>query len=237
MAGLLQDRHAVVTGSGRGIGAAIARAFAREGAHVAVAARSEAEVAAVAREIEALGRRALAIPADLTDEASVATLAERVLGAWGGVDILVNNAGWGVFKPVIEMTLAEWEGTVAANLRTAFLCTRAFAPSMRARGGGVIINLSSRSSHRGKPDYGPYAAAKAGINNLTEALAAELKPYHIRVVAIAPGGVATRMRAAYLPDEDPSKVMQPDTVADVAVFLASDAARGISGAVVDVNHY
>lgn len=237
MAGRLDGRCALVTGGGRGIGAAIASAFAREGAHVAVTARTEAEIGAVAREIEALDRRALAIPADLTDEAAVTALAERVLGAWGGVDVLVNNAGWGIFKPVVEMSLAEWEGTLAATLRTTFLCTRAFVPLMIARGGGVILNLSSMASYRGSPDYGPYAVAKAGINVLTQTLATELKPHGIRVVALAPGPVASRLRASHFPDEDSSTIMQPDAVADVAVYLASDEARGISGAVVNVNHY
>lgn len=233
----LKHRQAVVTGGGRGIGRAIALAFAREGADVCVTARTASEIEAVAREIEALGRRALAIPADVTDPAAVQRLRERVLGAWDGVDLLVNNAGWGVFKPVLELTLEEWESTLAVHLRGAFLCTQAFAPAMIARGGGVILNVSSMSAYRGAPEYGPYGAAKAALNHLTQTLAAELKPHRIRVVAICPGPTASRLRSHHFPNEDPTRIMQPEVVADLAVFLASDEARGISGAAVNIHHY
>jgi NAD(P)-dependent dehydrogenase (short-subunit alcohol dehydrogenase family) len=232
---LLQDQVAVVTGAGRGIGRAIALAFAAEGAHLVLAARTGHELEAVAAEVRARDRRALAIPTDATRERDVAELARRTLAESGRVDILVNNAGWGAFKPILEMSLQEWEETIAVNLRSAFLCARALAPSMVRQGSGCILNMASMAGHTGLPEYGAYSAAKAGLLRLTQTLAAELKP--IRVLALCPGPVASRLRSSHFPEEDPKSIMQPEAVADVAVFAASAAGRGISGAFLNINHY
>jgi NAD(P)-dependent dehydrogenase (short-subunit alcohol dehydrogenase family) len=237
MSRILEQRVAVVTGAGRGIGQAIALAFAREGADLALAARTRSELERVADEARALGRRALVAPTDMTDEAAVGRLAEAALGAYGRVDVLVNNAGWGTFKPIVALTLAEWEDTLAVNLRSAFLGCRAFAPAMIAQRSGCILNMASMSAHRGTPDYGPYSAAKAGLLRLTETLAAELKPHGIRVLCLCPGPVASRLRSHHFPDEDPASIMQPERVAAVALFAASDAAGGMSGAFLNINHY
>src|SRR5262245_20669953 len=136
MAGVLADRVAVVTGAGRGIGRAIALAFAREGADLALAPRTVPELEAVAAAVRVLGRRALVAETDVRQEAPVARLAEAVQREYGRVDVLVNNAGWGIFKRVIDLTPEEWDDTVAVNLRSTFLCCRAFAPGMMRRGQG-----------------------------------------------------------------------------------------------------
>lgn len=241
MGELVLDRVAVVTGAGRGIGRAIALALAEEGAGapwaLALAARTEAELEAVAAEARALGRRALVVPCDVREETQVARLADRVLAEYGHVDVLVNNAGWGIFKPVVEMSLAEWEEVIAVNMRSTFLGARAFAPAMIRQGSGCILNMASMAAHRGLPDYGPYSAAKAGILRLTETLAAELKPHGVRVLALCPGPVASRLRSSHFPEEDSRALMQPETVAKAAVFAVSDAALGMSGTWININHY
>lgn len=237
MPGRLQDQVAVITGAGRGIGRAIALAYAREGADVVLAARSLPELETVAADVRQMGCRAEVIATDVRREADVQQLADTTLRHFGRVDVLVNNAGWGIFKPVVEMSLAEWEDVLAVNLTNTFLCTRAFAPGMIERGRGCILNVSSMAAHRGLPEYGAYSAAKSAIVRLTETLAAELKPAGIRVLALCPGPVASRLRASHFPDEDADSLMQPETVAEVAVFAASDAAHGMSGTFLNVNHY
>lgn len=233
----LESRVAVVTGAGRGIGRAIALAFAREGADLALAARTAAELEAVAEEARRFGSRALVVPTDVTCEQQVTRLADAVLSEFGGVEILVNNAGWGIFKPVLELTLEEWEATIAVNLRSTFLCSRAFAPAMVRAGKGCILNIASMAAHRGLYEYGPYSAAKSAILRLTETLAAELKPHGVRALALCPGPTASRLRTSHFPDEDPATVMRPERVAEVAVLAVSDSAAGMSGTYLNINYY
>jgi NAD(P)-dependent dehydrogenase (short-subunit alcohol dehydrogenase family) len=233
----LANQIALVTGGGRGIGRAIALAFAEEGAEVVVAARTAAEIEAVAEEVRQRGRRALAVPTDVTDEASVNALIDRTVQEFGRLELLVNNAGWGIFKRVVDLTAAEWDSIIAVNLRSVFLGCKAALPHLMAQQRGVILNVSSMAAYGGAPDYGPYSASKAAVNNLTQTLAAEAQPYNVRVNAICPGPVASRLRSSHYPEEDPTRLMPPDTVAAVAVFLASDAARGISGAAINVRNY
>jgi NAD(P)-dependent dehydrogenase (short-subunit alcohol dehydrogenase family) len=233
----LTGQVALVTGGGRGIGRAIARAFARAGADIAVAARTPEEIEVVAGEIRAAGRGALAIPVDVTNAAAVDDMVHRTLETLGRIDLLVNNAGGGIFRHTIDYTPEEWDGVIALNLRSVFLCVRAVAPHMLARGSGRILNLSSMAAYRGLPEYSAYGAAKAAVNYLTQALSEELRHRGVTVNALCPGPVASRLRSSHFPDEDPSRIMQPETVADVALFLASSAAAGISGATINVNHF
>lgn len=232
MSGRLRDRTALVTGGGRGIGQAIARLYAGEGADVAVLARTREEIEATADEVKGLGRRALAVQADVALEAQVGEAVRTVLGTWGRIDILVNNAGIVRVAPVVEMAAAEWDEVQAVNLRGAFLCTRAVLPEMVSRRDGVIINVSSISGRRGTARLGAYCASKFGLIGLTEAVAEEVRAAGVRVNAICPGSVDTAMLKISFPGARPT--LSPDDVARVALYLASDESQPITGAVIDV---
>jgi 3-oxoacyl-[acyl-carrier protein] reductase len=236
--GKLEGRVALVTGASRGIGAAIALAFGREGALVAVNYhRSQARAAAVVAAIEAGGSKALAIPADVADDAAVAAMVERATAALGPIDVLVNNAGILNGAPLDAMTAAVWDEMIAINLRSVFLCTRAVLPAMLARGRGKIINVTSQLGQKGMPNHTHYAAAKAGVIGFTRALAREVGPRGIHVNAISPGPIETELIGP-ITDEfrrEKSAIFalrrlgQPDEVAPTAVFLASDDSSYYAG--------
>jgi NAD(P)-dependent dehydrogenase (short-subunit alcohol dehydrogenase family) len=192
---LLKDRVAIVTGAGRGIGRAIAQRFAAEGAPLLVAARSAAEVDAVAGEIQKCGGRAAAVAGDVSREEDCARIVEAARERFGGVHILVNNAGiFGPVKPAEEITPAEWDEALAINLRGPFLLARLVLPEMYARKSGVILNISSIAAKMAYAWEAPYAASKAGLLGLTRCLAAEGARKGVRVNAICPGPVfETRM--------------------------------------------
>jgi len=237
---MLHGKVALVTGGGRGIGRAIALMFAEHGASVAVAARTTSEIGAVADECRALGAPALAVQLDVTDESAWPRALEQVVGELGGLDILVNNAGGGIFKWIGEMSPAEWDAVIAMNLRSVFLGLHFVLPYLTSRGAGRIINLSSMAAYGGGPEYAAYSASKAAVNTLTQTMARELKQAgHIGITcnAICPGPVASQLRSSHFPDEDPESIMQPEEVAKVALFLASEQSAGMSGAALDVRHY
>lgn len=238
-AATLAGQVALVTGGGRGIGEAIALAFAEAGADVAVAARTQTEIEAVAARCSALGRRAMALPLDVTDTAAWPAAVEAVLATLGRIDILVNNAGGGIFRAVTAMTPEQFDQTIRQNLHSVFCGMHFVAPHMMARGSGRILNVSSMAAYHAGLDYPAYSAAKAGVNLLTEAMAREFKTVAPQLTcnAICPGPVASRLRSSHFPHEDASRIMQPPTVADVALFLASPAAAGINGQAVNVDHY
>ncbi len=229
---LLDGKTAVVTGAGRGIGRAIALAFAREGCDIAVAARSEDEIEETRRLTAETGRRVIALRCDVADPASVTTMARRVLAEFGQVDILVNNAGYGKFKPFVELTDEEFTRTIDVNLTGAFRCIKAFLPGMMARKSGRIINVSSVSGLKGLDRQSAYCASKHGLNGLSKTLALELRPHGIAVHALCPGGVTTRLSEEEMPDRDKTDWMTPEDIAHVALFLASMGPR----ATTDVIH-
>lgn len=236
----LGGRVALVTGAGRGIGAGIARRFAEAGASVAVNYRSSRDrAAAVVAEIEAEGGRAVALRADVARAEEVERLVQGTLEALGHLDVLVNNAGAYPLSPLLEMAPGEWDAVLDANLRGAFLCTRAAGRRMSEGGrGGAIVNVASIEGLAPMPLHAHYNAAKAGLLMLTRSAAAELGPRGIRVNAVSPGligregieeewpeGVARWKEACPL-----ERLGGAEDVADACLFLASPGARWISGA-------
>jgi 3-oxoacyl-[acyl-carrier protein] reductase len=231
--GVLVGRNALVTGSSRGIGRAIALAFAREGANVGINYRSsESDAREVAAEIQGLGQRAAVVQADVSQEDQVHAMVELVDAEFGRIDILVNNAGFVTLSPIDRMETALWDEMIGTHLRGTFLVTRAVLPGMLDRGDGRIINVSSQLGQIGREWMAHYAAAKAGIIGFTKSLAREVVKHGVLVNCIAPGPIDTGIVPEgagqpvtnydqMLPIGRPGVV---DEVAPTAVFLASDAA-------------
>ncbi len=243
MAGKLNGRVAIVTGAASGIGRGIAEAFAEEGAAVAVADRNEQAARDVSEAIAARGGRAIAVHVDVTDEALVAAMVERVLAELGGIDVLVNNAGINGTTKLVEMSLAEWQRMIDTNLTSLFLCTRAVLPTMIAQRSGRIINMGSQLGLVGGDRMAHYSAAKAGVHGFTKALAHELAPHNINVNAIAPGPIETPLLDGVAEDwlEQKKKELplgrfgRVEEVAPTAVLLASDGGSFYTGSTLNVS--
>ncbi len=227
----LRDRVAIITGGARGIGGAIATAFAAEGADVVIADRLGEDVAApVIESVAAAGRRAVHVQTDVSDEASVRNMVDRAYDEFGDIDILVNDAG--VFGQYFfhELTVEEWDRVVGINLRGVFLCTRMVLPRMLDRGRGKVINVASQLGQIGGIEMVHYSASKAGVIGFTKALAREVSTKGIHVNAIAPGPILTDMMAEETEEWAARKLAelpmgrfgQAYEVAPTAVFLASD---------------
>jgi NAD(P)-dependent dehydrogenase (short-subunit alcohol dehydrogenase family) len=231
----LKDKVALITGAGRGIGRALALGFAREGAHLVLVARTEAEIQAVAEQARALSRRALPLVCDVSDEDQVKAALKRTVVEFERVDVLVNNAGIGAVRPLHGTPLATWERLLAVNLTGTFLPIKHVWKTMQAQGGGSIINISSLAGTRAFPLLSAYGASKWGQIGLTLSAAEEGKPHRIRVNAVAPGKGNTAMRAAVV--EDKSKLLQAEDHVGVCVFLASDESRYITGQVIEIDFF
>ncbi len=226
----LKEKVALVTGGSRGIGKAVAAAYAREGAEVVVTARDLGGLEAAAKEIRNSGGRVVALQADVANRHQVKDLAKEINRRFGRLHVLLNNASLlGPRVPIVEYPEEEWEAVIAVNLNGPFFVIKACLPLMTAAGEGSIINVSSGVGRVGKPRWGAYAASKFGLEGLTQVLAAELQPLHIRVNAVNPGGTRTTMRAAAYPEEDPLTLPTPEEITPVFVYLASDASRDVTG--------
>lgn len=239
----LKGKVALVTGGSRGIGRAVALAFAKAGANVSLCARDLTKAELVAEEARALGVEALAVKADISQSAEVEALVQTCLGKFGRLDILVNNAGIVKDALVVRMKDEDWDRVLEVNLRGAFYSIRsALRPMMKQRG-GRIINVASVVGVMGNVGQANYVAAKAGLIGLTKAVAKEVAPWGITVNAVAPGFVETDMvaslpekvRQAYLEQIPLKRLGSPEEVAAVVCFLASDAASYITGQVIHVN--
>ncbi|NWG54918.1 MAG: SDR family oxidoreductase [Hydrogenophilaceae bacterium] len=239
----LAGRAALITGAGSGIGRAIAHAFAEEGARVAVVDRDEGG----ARETAALiGAAASAFVCDITDEAAVSAAFDAAERAFGAVDILVNCAGVGDRRPPWEISVADWRRVIDINLTGAFICAQqAIARLAKAGKPGAVINIASVAGEVAVPDHVAYVASKHGVVGLTKALALDCAKFGIRINAIAPGSVETPLTAGLLAHPDAAKRIgkthplgrwaQPEEIAKLAVFLASDESAFMTGAIVAID--
>ena len=244
----LEHKVALVTGAGRGIGRAIALAFAREGADVAVTARTVAEIEQVAAEVTALGRSAVALTVDLSVRAATVGLAEHVSRHFPAVDILVNNAGIGSNAsphPLVDYDDDFWDLSIAVNLSAPYLLTKALVPGMVERGWGRVINMASVVGKRGLVAGGAYTATKHGLIGLTRTAALETAGTGVTVNAICPGATRTVMllrrlkvdaelRGEPVAEVEASinpigRLLEPEEIAELAVYLASEDSRGMTG--------
>lgn len=240
---LLQDRVAVVTGGGGGIGRAGVLRFAEEGARVAVADVKAELAQRVAQEVEAMGCEALPVEVNVADRTSAEHMVQKVLSKWGRIDILVNNAGILRDARLVKMTEAEFDAVIGVNLKGVFNCTQAVAPHMIERESGRIINTSSVVALYGNFGQTNYVAAKSGVIGMTKVWARELGPKGITVNAVAPGFIQTDMTAD-LPEKVVQMMLervpvrrmgQPVDIANAYVFLASDLASYVNGTVISVD--
>ena len=240
----LDQKVAVVTGGGQGLGRAITLALVRAGARAVVADMNLETAEAVAAEVEEGGGEALADQVDVADEASVASLRDRAFGRWDRVDILVANAGMYPRSLVVEMAEEEWDRVLDVNVGGQFLCARAFVPAMKRQGSGRIICTASSIAYKGQPGHAHYAASKAATLGLVRGLARELAPHGITVNAVAPGTANTAMPRQHRSEESMrergarvplGRIAEPEDIANTVAFLASDAAAYITGQTMVVN--
>ena len=240
----LDDKVAIVTGAGRGIGAASALALAEAGADVLLSSRTESQLEEVAGRIEALGRRAVVVPADLSDLDAVAGLADLAKDALGRVDIVVNNVGGSMPRPFLDTSPGRLVREFSWNVATAHALTRAAVPHMLAGGGGAVVGISSMMGRTSGRGFVAYGTAKAGLSHWTRLAAQDLSP-RIRVNAIAVGSIATSALEIVLEDDGLRTAMEqgtplrrigdPEEIAATVLFLASPAAGYMTGKVVEVD--
>ena len=240
----LTDRIALVTGGSKGLGQAIAGALARAGADVALTSRTHADLNRVAAELRQLGRRALAVPADMADEDSIRSMVQQVLDEFGRIDILVNNAGIEGTGAVVEMDAERWDRVMDVNVRGPMLCCKHVGPHLIRQRSGKVINVASVLASRVARYMAAYAAAKAALVQLTRTLALEWIRHNIQVNALCPGYFLTPMNEAFFATDAGRRLIaglpigrlgDVQEIEGAAVFLASDAASYVTGATLYVD--
>ncbi|MGX5850584.1 SDR family oxidoreductase [Mesorhizobium sp. PL10] len=220
----LEGKTAVITGAGRGIGRATAHALAREGANIVLAAPEIDQIEAVAAEVRAIGREALAVQTDIQHKAQVTALAQAAFERFDAVDILVNNAGVAIHNAIPNIKEEDWDWMMAINLKGTFLCTQAFFQHMCERKSGHIVNIVSRAGKVASAKFGAYAASKFGMLGFTQTTDAEGVEFGVKATALCPGAVDTQQRAENHID-DHSKLLLPEDVADYVAFIVTRPAR------------
>jgi len=247
--GKLDQRVAIITGGGTGIGRHIALEFAKQGAKVVICGRNMENLEKVVEEVKALGGHSLAIATDISVAEQVRNLAKQTVDSFGRIDILVNNAGICRSAPLLEMTEQEWDEVLDINLKGVFLCTQAVARYMVEKRYGKIVNISSNSGRGGGlDDYANYCASKAGVIQLTKSSAFELGAYGINVNAIAPGKIETEMDKRYMTPEQYEEYVEDrkakavlgrvgntQDIANLVLFLASDDSSFICGETIAID--
>jgi 3-oxoacyl-[acyl-carrier protein] reductase len=218
----LENKVALITGGSRGIGKAVAAAFAHEGAKLALCARSTDELQQTVAELRRMKAQAQGWPCDVTMESSVKDFVHEAQRAFGRIDILVNNAGVMTRPaPMVELEVRKWDYTIAVNLRGPFLVTQAVLPFMLKQKSGSVINVSSTIGRGAYANFVAYATSKWGLEGFTQTLAAELRSSHIQVNSVEPGYVATKLTGY--------RGSNPESVTDVFVYLASDESKSVTG--------
>jgi NAD(P)-dependent dehydrogenase (short-subunit alcohol dehydrogenase family) len=234
-----QDKVAIITGAGRGLGAQYAQDLAREGAIVAIWDIHEANLEKVGRNIESGGGRAIPSTTDITDPAQIERTISGIVSQFGKVDILINNAAFHKSQPVVETSLEDWKMQIDTNLNGTFYCIKAVLPHMLRRRYGKILNIASAAAKVYFPGFAAYAASKAGIISLSNVLSEEVKYKNINVNAIYLGMTNTEYTRERMNRDEAvtislDEMLQPDEVSKVVLFLVSDEASPIKGAAVDV---
>jgi NAD(P)-dependent dehydrogenase (short-subunit alcohol dehydrogenase family) len=241
-----QNQVVLVTGAGRGIGKAIALAFAREGAKVAVNDINPDSCETTANEINASGGEAAAFHADVSNKLAVQSMLIDLEDRWGRVDVLINNAGVEPHKPIVQLDEWDWDRTIDVNLKGAFICSQSVGRMMIKQGGGAIVNIASIAGRAaGLRDRSAYVASKTGLIGFTKECAREFAAHQIRVNAVCPGVIVTEMTAhlrdnaaqlqKWLEDIPLGRLGEPDDVTGLVLFLCSDAARYITGQAINVD--
>jgi NAD(P)-dependent dehydrogenase (short-subunit alcohol dehydrogenase family) len=226
----LNGKAALVTGSSKGIGKGIAKVFLQEGARVFLCSRGEELLAETAKELGGIGPEVGFQAADLGDPHQAEQLVKAALTRFPDLSILVNNASiLGKRAPVVEVDTETWDEVLRINTSSLFYTTKPLIQSLIQQGAGSIINVSSSVGRRGKPNWGPYAVSKFGVEGFTQVLAEELRPHAVRVNSVNPGGTRTEMRAGAYPDEDPLSLPTPEDIAPIFVHLASDESASVTG--------
>ncbi len=217
----IKNKIALVTGASKGIGRETALALAREGAHIAISARSEELLQEVAGEIRAAGSKALVFPGDMSDEKTIAEFVEATIAEFGRLDILINNAGVGIFGPVAELSTEDWDTMFSLNMRGVFLMTRTCLPHLRAAGESVVVNVASLAGKNAFVGGGGYAATKHALLGFSRCLMLEERQHGLRVLAICPGSVNTPFNIDRSPADDPRRrrIIQPEDVAATILHM------------------